>query len=127
MRGTGGPCADMRRTSTARGAHRSLPSVTSHGPSGPVAGQAGSGPEPPPAVGRGLVARQSAPCEGLEPSAHRPPAPPAAEARGVVEDVVHMLERRRFAAVVLVVGPGPADPAEADSGPAGDLAEVGVL
>jgi hypothetical protein len=70
---------------------------------------------------------QPAPFEFDQLSAHRPPAPPLVEDRRVADDVVEVLHGRVSAGVVLVIGPGTADPRQGDAAASGELAEVGVL
>ena len=65
--------------------------------------------------------------ERLEPSGHRPFAPPLREPSAVAENVVEMLPRRRRSGVVLVVRVCAADPDQGNPPVAEGEGEVGVF
>ena len=74
-----------------------------------------------------MVPAKSLPGEVVEPALHRPEPPPPCEDRGVGEDVIEVLHRRRRRGVVLVERLGPAGLDQPDAFPLGDHGEVGVF
>src|SRR5512132_2333566 len=80
-----------------------------------------------PGLGVQVVPDQAFSLEGVQPAAHRPPAPSSVEDGRVANDVLQVLPGRVGYGVVLVVGPCAAHPGEGDAVAGGDLAEVGVF